>query len=294
MPPGGGGYGPPPGGGGYGPPPGGFGGPPPGGGYGPPPDGGGYGAPPGMMGGAGGQRVQFSGDGGKLLATFLIWGMGPPFAGALFVAVMAGLGIAVDHDRHGNPGGVAMLMIMIGVLAFYAVAIVGSILLQNKILEFRGENTIIDGQRLRYVGSAGGLFSTMFVNMILVSITFGIYAPWAVCKMWAWVDENTEVNGQRGRLTFHGDGATLLGKWIVGTILTSCTGGIYGAWFANDIFAFYWENTKLDGRGFGFRKDPGGFLGTYILTAILSYCTLGIYLPWGMCNIIKWECERVS
>ena len=70
--------------------------------------------------------------------------------------------------------------------------------------------------------------------------------------------------------------------------------GIYGAWFANDIFAFYWENSKIDGRGFAFRKDPGGFLGTYILTAILSYCTLFIYLPWGICNITRWEYERVT
>ena len=74
----------------------------------------------------------------------------------------------------------------------------------------------------------------------------------------------------------------------------ACTCGIYGAWFANDIFAFYWENSKLDGRGFGFRKDPGGFLGTYILTVILNMCTFGIYFPWGICNILKWEAERVS
>jgi uncharacterized membrane protein YjgN (DUF898 family) len=241
-----------------------------------------------------GQRVQFTGEGGKLLVTFLLWGFGPVIAGGTIFGMMFGLGQLVDTDKYGRPGPIATVLALVGMLIYYGVAIVGSLLLQNKILEFRGENTIIDGQRCRYVGSAGGLFKAMFVNMLLTSITFGIYAPWAVCKLWSWVYENTEVNGQRGRLTFHGDGGTLLGKWIVGAILTYCTLGIYGAWFANDIFAFYWENSKIDGRGFGFRKDPGGFLGTYILTAIISYCTLGIYLPWGMCNIIKWECERVT
>ncbi len=122
----------------------------------------------------------------------------------------------------------------------------------------------------------------------------GIYGPWMWVKYWQYQYENTEVNGQKGRLTFNGDGGTLLGKYILGLILTYCTCGIYGAWFANDIYAFYWENTKLDGRGFGFRKDPGGFLGTYILTMLLSICTLYIYLPWGLCNIAKWESERVS
>jgi hypothetical protein len=55
-----------------------------------------------------------------------------------------------------------------------------------------------------------------------------------------------------------------------------------------------WENSKLDGRAFRFNKDPGGFFGTYLLTAILSAVTLYIYLPWGICNIFKWESERVA
>jgi uncharacterized membrane protein YjgN (DUF898 family) len=246
------------------------------------------------MGGGGGQRVQFLGEGGKLLVTFLLWGLAPVFAGGIFFGIMQAVGVAIDHDRRGNPGPIAMVMMLIGMLVYYGVVIVGSILFQNKMFEFRWENTVIDGQRCRYTGTAGGLFKAMFVPMLLTSLTLGIYAPWMVCKLWSWIDENVEVNGQRGRLTFHGDGGTLLGKWILGAILTYCTLGIYGAWFANDIFAFYWENTKIDGRGFGFRKDPGGFLGTYILTAVLSYCTLGIYMPWGLCNIIKWESERVS
>ena len=49
------------------------------------------------------------------------------------------------------------------------------------------------------------------------------YAPWAICSMTRFVYENTEVNGQKGRLTFDGDGATLLGTYIVGAILTQNT-----------------------------------------------------------------------
>jgi uncharacterized membrane protein YjgN (DUF898 family) len=58
--------------------------------------------------------------------------------------------------------------------------------------------------------------------------------------------------------------------------------------------AFRWENTKLDGQGFQFRKDPGGFFGIFILNFILIYCTFGIYYPWAMCAIMKWEAEHVS
>jgi hypothetical protein len=320
APPGGGGYGPPPGGappggfgppggappGGFGPPggapPGGYGPPPGGGGFGPPPGAGGYGPPPGAGGfpdpgggfGGGGQRVQFQGEGGKLLVTLLLWGFGPVIVGGIISAIFSGIGVAVDSDKYGNPGGVAMVLSLLGALIMLAIVFVGSLLLQNKILEFRWENTVIDGQRCRYTGTAGSLFKAMFVPLLLTYLTFGIYGPWMVVKMWSWQFENIEVNGQRGRLTFHGDGGTLLGKWILGAILTYCTLGIYGAWFVNDILEFYWQNTKIDGRGFNFRKDPGGFLGTYILTMVLTYCTAGIYMPWGMCNIIKWESERVA
>src|SRR5262249_15583167 len=132
------------------------------------------------------------------------------------------------------------------------------------------------------------------VNQLLILVTFGIFTPWAICRMATFMYENTEVNGQRGRLTFSGDGATLLGTYILGAILTSCTLGIYGAWFANDVFAFFWENTRLDGRPYGFRKDPGGFLGTYIITMILNMITCGIYYPWGIGAIMRWEAERVT
>ncbi len=149
----------------------------------------------------------------------------------------------------------------------------------NKFLGFYYEALTLDGQRCNYVGTAGELLKSQFVNVLLIAITFGIYTPWALVNLKKWTYANVEVGGQRGRLTFDGDGGTLFGTYLLGAILSYCTFGIYGAWLANDIFAFYWDNTKLDGRGFSFKKDPGGFLGTYILTVLLSMCTLYIYLP---------------
>jgi uncharacterized membrane protein YjgN (DUF898 family) len=246
-----------------------------------------------------GQRVQFTGEGGKLLVSFLLFALAPAVVGAVISVVFTAIGMAIDgpgssHGKHHGPGPIAVTMQGLGSVILLVIVMVASLFLYNKIFEFRWDNTIVDGQRCKYTGTPGGLFKAMIVPMLLTYCTFGIYGPWMIVKLWTWVYENVEVNGQRGRLTFQGDGGTLLGKWILGAILTYCTLGIYGAWFANDIFAFYWENSKIDGRGFGFRKDPGGFLGTYILTVILTYCTAGIYGPWGFCNILKWECERVT
>ena len=309
----GGGYGPPPGGGGYGPPPGGggYGAPPGGGGYGVPPDappGGGFGAPPGAMvpAGPGGQRVQFTGEGGTLLGTFIMYIIAPYFATMALVTTpmimataMVASSASAHHGRHASSGveGVAMLfsiLSIVGMLVGLVAIFVTPLLFLNKFIGFRMDNMVLDGQRCSYKGTVMELFKVHIVNQILTALTLGIYTPWALCRMATFMYENTEVNGQRGRLTFTGDGATLLGTYIIGAILTSCTFGIYGAWLANDIFAFFWQGTKLDGRPFGFKKDPGGFLGTYIITVILNMITCGIYYPWGICNIIRWETERVA
>jgi hypothetical protein len=326
-PPGGGGYGPPPGGGGYGPPPGGGGYGPPGGappggygppggappgGYGPPggappggygPPGGappgGYGQPPGGYGqpmgapGALGTRVQFHGEGGKLFGTYLLYLAAPMFGIGIVSAIIGGGAAAIDQAV-GADGVIALIFSLVtSLIALVGFAVV-PLLFLNKFFEFYYEKLIIDGQPCRYTGTLGGLAKVQILNSILIMLTLGIYTPWAIVKLKQWTYENVEVGGQRGRLSFHGDGGSLLGTYLLGMILTYCTLGIYGAWLANDIFAFLWDNSKLDGRAFSFKKDPGGFLGAYILTVILSYCTLMIYYPWGICNILKWEAERVT
>lgn len=172
--------------------------------------------------------------------------------------------------------------------------IVIQLLMMQKFMEFYYGNLTIEGQRLQYSGTMGGLFGQLFVSALLCAITFGLYTPWMIVRLKKFAYEHTTVNGQPGRLTFHGDGAALLGTYILGMILTCITFGIYGPWFANNIFAFMWENTRIDGRPFRFNKDPGGFFGTYLVVIVLSYCTLGLYTPWGICKMLKWEAERVS
>jgi hypothetical protein len=310
APPGGGGYGPPgapPGGGGYGPP----GGAPPGGGYGPPPGGGGYGPPPGGPGygpppggdfgpppGAMapmGQRVQFNGEGGPLLVLYLLFTVAPAFAGGAALGAFRVIGNLIDgpHGRHAA-GPVSIIFAGIGFLIYLTAILLGSLVTRNKTIQFLWDNTVIDGQRARYVGTTMGLFKSMILHVLLNMCTMGIYAPWLYAKYWSYVYENTEINGQRGRLSFNGDPGSFLGKYILGLVLTMCTAYIYFPWLYNDVCAFHWENTKIDGRGFGFRKDGGSLLGTFIVTAVLSLCTLYIYIPWGICKINRWEAERVT
>lgn len=56
------------------------------------------------------------------------------------------------------------------------------------------ENTVIDGQRLRFDGSAMDLFFQWIKWLLLTLITLGIYGFWVRIKMKQWVVENTHVD----------------------------------------------------------------------------------------------------
>jgi hypothetical protein len=246
----------------------------------------------GMGGGMPGQRLVFSGDGGKLFGLVLLYRAAPVFVGYLILAIMVFGGGAID--RAVGAGGILVaLMGLFGGLLMVAAMLGAAVVYSNKFYEFYYEALTIDGQQCQYIGTPQELAKMIIINSILTAITCGIYTPWAIVKSSEFVHSKVLVNGQPNRFTFHGDPTALLGTYILGVILTSLC-FVYGPWFVNDLFAFMWENTRLDGRPFQFRKDPGGFFGTYLLAVILSYLTCGIYASWGYCNILKWEAERVA
>ena len=298
-----GGYGPPPAPGGYGPPPapGGYGQPPPPapgyGGYGAPPGQGGYGGgtpqlPGGYGGGGAGTRIAFTGDGGTLLATYLMYLLGPMivviglFAGIRVTGAL--LAIALKEQMIQIP------FILLG-LAVYIGGLIGvQVFWNQKLNEYYANALSIDGQQCRYTGDIKELTKLVAINYLLQIVTCGIYFPWSLVALRKYFFEHVEVGGRAGRLTFVGDGASLLGTYILGMLLTYCSALIYLPWFANDLMAFRWENARLDGNAFTFKKDPGGFFGTAFVNLILTACTLYIYGPWAICNVWKWEAEHVG
>jgi uncharacterized membrane protein YjgN (DUF898 family) len=245
------------------------------------------------MGLAIGARAQFQGDGGKLFALYLVHAI-LPYVGLMVVvmALMAGVG-ALD-DAVGAGGTLTSIIGAIFALAASAVMVVVGARVMNKFYGFYYEALKLDGQPCEYKGNWVELLKIQFINGLLTSITLGIYAPWAMVKVKKFVCANVHVGGQPNRLVFEGEGGALFVTYLVGVLLTMITCGIYGIWLANNIFAFMWENMKLDGRPYQFRKDPGGFFGTYLLNMVLTSITMYIYLPWAVCNIFKWEAERVA
>lgn len=77
----------------------------------------------------------------------------------------------------------------------------------------------------------GGLLGLIGVNLwqvILIAVTLGICAPWAICFKERWIAKHTYIDGRQ--LHFDGTGSQLFGNYIKWFLLTLITFGIYGFW----------------------------------------------------------------
>lgn len=77
----------------------------------------------------------------------------------------------------------------------------------------------------------GGVLDTIIntiVASLIVTITFGIATPWAICYMMRFVIGHAVVDGKR--LAFDGTGGQLFGQWLKWLLLTVVTCGIYSFW----------------------------------------------------------------
>ena len=93
-----------------------------------------------------------------------------------------------------------------------------------------------DGSLLQYVGWG-------IVAAVIITFTFGIATPWAVCLMESWKTKHTVINGRR--LAFDGTGTQLIGNWIKWLLLTIITFGIYGLWLSINMKKWITKHTHF-------------------------------------------------
>ena len=82
----------------------------------------------------------------------------------------------------------------------------------------------------KFTGGLLGLIGISLLQGLLISITLGFGAPWAICMKEKWVAEHTIIDGKR--LTFDDTGGQLFGNYIKWFLLTLITFGIYGFWLS--------------------------------------------------------------
>jgi uncharacterized membrane protein YjgN (DUF898 family) len=93
-------------------------------------------------------------------------------------------------------------------------------------------------------GGLLGLIGISILQGILITFTFGLGAPWAVCIRERWVAKHTIIDGRR--LTFDGNGGQLFGNYIKWFLLTIVTFGIYGFWLSIKMKQWVVKHTHFE------------------------------------------------
>ena len=86
----------------------------------------------------------------------------------------------------------------------------------------------MEDNRSEFTGGLLGLICINILQGLLITITLGFGAPWAMCMKERWIAKNTYIEGRQ--LAFDGTGAQLFGSYIKWFLLTLITFGIYGFW----------------------------------------------------------------
>ena len=80
-----------------------------------------------------------------------------------------------------------------------------------------------------------------------------------------------EPPARLARLQFTGEGAEYFRIWVVNTLLTLATLGVYSAWAKVRKTRYFWQNTRLEGYAFDFHGRPKAVLiGRVIALALLA------------------------
>ncbi len=95
----------------------------------------------------------------------------------------------------------------------------------------------------KFTGGLAGLIGINILSAILIALTLGLGAPWAICMKQKWIANNTIIDGRP--LTFDGTGGQLFGNYIKWFLLTLITFGIYGLWLTIKMQQWITKHTHM-------------------------------------------------
>ncbi len=145
----------------------------------------------------------------------------------------------------------------------------------------------------QFKGTGGQYFVTVIIHLaILGTLTFGLYMPWALVRLFRLKASHTTINGKP--VSFTGTGGQLFLLWLVQGFITLITFGIYGPWALCKIFSWRARNTLVDGTPSQFVGTGGSLFLLYLIhLMILPMLTLGLYSIYGWFRFYAWKEERM-
>ena len=145
----------------------------------------------------------------------------------------------------------------------------------------------------QFKGTGGQYFVTVIIHLLILGIiTFGLYMPWAVVRLFRLKASHTTINGKP--VSFTGTGGQLFLLGLVQGFITLITFGIYGPWALCKIFSWRARNTFVDETPSQFVGTGGSLFILYLIhLIILPMLTFGFYSIYGWFRFYAWKEERM-
>jgi len=172
------------------------------------------------------------------------------------------------------------------------------------LYDWEAKHTVIDGRRLKFTGSAGGLFGTWIICLLLTIVTLGIYGFYVPIKIRKWSESNTffeneiptfdAVQNLKEEKASYFDGGfwQFFGWSCLGGIITLFTFGICYPWAIQMIYSWEQRHKVYCKKRCTFDGTATQLFGTWIVCLLLSIVTLGIYRWWIPLKIKKWQIKH--
>lgn len=169
---------------------------------------------------------------------------------------------------------------------------------------WEANHTVIDGRRLKFTGTAGGLFGTWIVCLLLTIITIGIYGFYVPIRLKKWREANTffedEIADPSAIETLKSEKASYFdgGFWqwfgwtFVGSLITSITLGFGYPIAVKMLYSWEQRHKVYCKKRCTFDGTAGTLFGTWVVCILLTIVTLGIYSFWVPIRVKKWQIKH--
>lgn len=169
------------------------------------------------------------------------------------------------------------------------------------LYSWEAKHTVLDGRRLEFTGTAGGLFGTWIACLLLTIITVGIYSLWIPIRIRKWREANTFFEDEiqtydaeqklRDEKASYFDGGFLqwFGWSILGCLVTIITLGFCYPWAVQMIYSWEQRHKVYCKHRCTFDGRAAGLFGTWTVCIVLTIITLGIYSLWISLRVQRWK-----
>jgi len=160
------------------------------------------------------------------------------------------------------------------------------------------KNTVINGRRMKFTGTALGLFGSWIKWLLLTVVTVGIYGLFVPLKVKKWVVEHTTFDPETPGHVTKGESKFTMGFFDFFLVNI----GVYVVSVFTLFLALPWAicyqqkqlaaHTYIDGYQLEFEGTGGALFGQYIKWFLLTVITLGLYSLWLGVAMKQWSVSK--